>query len=56
MDPLNDFERAVLTKLLAGNHAILAALRAQLGAVKVEQREFTGVGFRPGQPVWQVSS
>lgn len=42
---LNGFERAVLEKLLAGNHPVLSALRAQLGSCEVSSREFTGHGF-----------
>jgi hypothetical protein len=42
---LNPFERAVLEKLLDGNHPVLAALRAQLDSCQVSSREFTGVGF-----------
>jgi len=42
---LNAFERAVLEKLLDGNHPVLAGLRAQLDACEVSSRELTGVGF-----------
>jgi len=42
---LNAFERAVLEKLLDGNHPVLAALRAQLEFCEVCSREFTGCGF-----------
>jgi hypothetical protein len=42
---LNAFERAVLEKLLDGNHPVLAALRTQLDSCEVSSREFTGVGF-----------
>lgn len=42
---LNAFERAVLEKLLDGNHPVLATLRAQLNSCQVSSREFTGVGF-----------
>lgn len=42
---LNAFERSVLKKLLAGNHPVLAALRAQLDSCEVSSREFSGVGF-----------
>jgi hypothetical protein len=42
---LNAFERAVLEKLLDGNHPVLAALRTQFDSCHVSSREFTGVGF-----------
>lgn len=42
---LNVLERAVLEKLLDGNHPVLAALRVQLGSCEVSRREFTGCGF-----------
>lgn len=42
---LNALERAVLEKLLDGNHPVLAALRAQLDSCEVSSRKFTGVGF-----------
>ena len=38
-------ERAVLQKLLAGDHPVLDALRSQLAASLVRQRAPTGVGF-----------
>ena len=42
---LTPLERAVLEKLFAGEHPVLAALRTQLEASKVARRELTGVGF-----------
>lgn len=42
---LTEFERAVLDKLLAGNHPVLAALRGQLASCRVSSRKFTGHGF-----------
>jgi hypothetical protein len=45
MQGLNEFERAVLEKLLAGNHPVLATLRRQYEHARVMQRETTGVGF-----------
>lgn len=42
---LNSFERAILEKLLDGDHPVLAALRAQVKSCEVSSREFTGVGF-----------
>jgi len=42
---LEPLEAAVLEKLLAGEHLVLAALRAQLAGARVESRERTGVGF-----------
>ena len=42
---LNRFERAVLVKLLHGDHPTLSALREQLQACRVINREFTGHGF-----------
>ena len=42
---LNDLERAVLEKLLAGDHPSFPALRAQLERVRVLERTFSGVGF-----------
>ncbi len=41
----NAFERALLQKLLAGNHPVLSILRAQLESCQVSRREFTGHGF-----------
>lgn len=42
---LTDLERAVLERLLRGDHLILKALRTQLQSAEVTSREFTGVGF-----------
>jgi hypothetical protein len=42
---LNDFEQAVLDKLLAGNHVVLIALRAQAATARLTSREYTGAGF-----------
>lgn len=42
---LTEFERAVLGKLLAGDHPVLEALRVQLRHCHVERREHTGHGF-----------
>ena len=42
---MTDFERAVLQKLLTGDHPILNALSAQVAASRIGKREFTGVGF-----------
>jgi len=45
MDGLNALEQAVLDKLLAGDHPVLVALRAQAEKARVTRREYTGVGF-----------
>lgn len=42
---LNDLERAVLHKLLAGDHPVLATLRQQFSQARLAKREYTGVGF-----------
>jgi hypothetical protein len=42
---LDPIEVAVLNDLLAGQHPVLNALRAQLGGLRVTQRENTGAGF-----------
>ena len=42
---LNDLERAVLEKFLAGDHPVLEKLRLQYKNCYVVKREFTGVGF-----------
>ena len=42
---MTDLERAVLTKLLDGDHPVLNSLRRQLETVRVDTRELTGVGF-----------
>lgn len=45
MTNLTDFEKAVLRKLLSGDHPALAFLRQQLEVCLCRQREFTGAGF-----------
>lgn len=45
MEGLTDFEEAVLEKLLAGDIAVLAGLRAQAARARLASRENTGVGF-----------
>lgn len=45
MFQLSDFEQAVLEKLLAGNHPVLATLREQIAQAQVVKRQNTGVGF-----------
>jgi hypothetical protein len=45
MTDLTDFERAVLRKLLSGDHQVLALLRQQLEVCRSTKREATGVGF-----------
>jgi hypothetical protein len=45
MEGLNDFEQAVLDKLLAGDHPVLLALRAQAERARMTSREFSRVGF-----------
>jgi hypothetical protein len=40
-----DFEYAVMSKLLAGDDPVLACLREQYKNAHIEKREFTGVGF-----------
>jgi len=42
---LEPLEAAVLEMLLAGEHPVLAALRAQLAGATVKSRDFSGVGF-----------
>jgi len=42
---LSELERAVLDKLLEGDHPQLAALRGQLDKLQVAKREVTGSGF-----------
>ena len=42
---LEPLEAAVLDLLLAGEHPVLVALRAQLASATVTRRELTGVGF-----------
>ena len=45
MTALAEIERAVLTKLLAGEHPLLERLRKQLANCRVTRREVTGAGF-----------
>ena len=45
MEGLSDLERAVLGKLLEGEHPVLAALREQAARVQVARREVTNAGF-----------
>jgi len=45
MTDLTDFERAVLCKLLSGDHPVLALLRQQLEVCRCTKREATGVGL-----------
>ena len=45
MDGLNEFEAAVLEKLLAGDSPALVVLRAQAQAARLSSREYTGAGF-----------
>jgi hypothetical protein len=45
MEGLNDFEHAVLAKLLAGDHPVLAALRSQAERARLVSRDYTGAGF-----------
>lgn len=45
MTELNPLERAVLTKLLAGDAPALIALRRQLDIATVASRQLTGAGF-----------
>lgn len=45
MNKLNELEAAVLDKLLTGELAALACLRAQRQRIHVTKRESTGVGF-----------
>lgn len=45
MIALAELERAVLTKLLAGEHPLLERLRNQLSNCQVSRRELTGAGF-----------
>jgi len=42
---LTEFEAAVLTKLLTGDHPVLEALRSQFESCRVGSREATGHGF-----------
>ncbi len=45
MDELTHLEQAVLRALLTGAHPVLAALRAQLRAVRVARRQATAAAF-----------
>ena len=42
---LTPLEAAVLRKVLAGDHPVLAALRQQLSGLTASTRKLTGVGF-----------
>jgi len=42
---LDAFENAVLAKLLAGGHPVLAVLRSQAESARLASREYTGAGF-----------
>jgi hypothetical protein len=42
---LSALERAVVEKLLSGEHPVLQALRQQALTLKAKSRELTGVGF-----------
>lgn len=45
MKDLDKFERAVLEKLFAGDHAVLAVLREQAQEARIASRKYTGAGF-----------
>jgi hypothetical protein len=45
MEELNDLEKAVLAKLLSGDHPLLAALRSQAERAWLVSRDYTGAGF-----------
>lgn len=45
MEGLDNFEHAVLAKLLAGDHPLLAALRSQNEKARLASRDYTGAGF-----------
>lgn len=45
MMELTELERAVLAKLLSGEHPLLDELRQQLAKCRVTKREMTGHGF-----------
>ena len=45
MEGLNEFESAVLAKLLAGDDPLLVALRSQAEKARLASREHTGAGF-----------
>lgn len=44
MDSLTEFEMAAIRFLLAGDHAVLRALRAQAQLCRVRTRDFSGTG------------
>jgi hypothetical protein len=62
MKGLNNFERAVLDKLLAGDHPVLVVLRAQAHKARMTSRELTGAGFYcsfdvpPDAPILETKS
>lgn len=45
MQQLSQFEHAVMSKLLSGEHPTLAILRSQLDKAQVASRRWTGAGF-----------
>ena len=45
MFDLSEFEQAVVDKLLAGEHVVLATLRRQSECVRVTKRDHSSVGF-----------
>lgn len=45
MQGLNEFERAVFDKILAGDHPVLEILRRQSERARLVKRENTGAGF-----------
>jgi hypothetical protein len=45
MEGLTDFEKALLAKLLEGDHPVLAALREQAAWLRLARREQTEAGF-----------
>jgi len=45
MEELNDFEKAVLAKLLYGDHPLLAEIRSQAEKARLISRTNTGTGF-----------
>ena len=45
MNELTELERAVLERLLAGDHPLLEQLREQFPVCRVSRRDQTGVGF-----------
>jgi hypothetical protein len=45
MEELDTLQRAALAKLLAGDHPVLAALRAQAGQMQLVALRYTGSGF-----------